>query len=150
MAPNHYLNQCWNIVNLTLRNKLQCNFDRNSNIFIKENVLEYVVCEMASILSRAQNGNIAVTFWYMKKIRIWPSVFTSGRGLTSKLDIIFSCVVLHIELLCVCQQQYLSFIFFTCMSVLHFSRELLSDALFRHNLTTTRMNYWCTFLFIQA
>ena len=28
-APNHYLNQCWNIVNSTLRNILQWNFDRN-------------------------------------------------------------------------------------------------------------------------
>ena len=30
------------------------NFNRNSNIFIQENVLENVVCEMASILSRPQ------------------------------------------------------------------------------------------------
>ena len=27
-APSHYLNQCWNIVNWTLRNKLQWNFNR--------------------------------------------------------------------------------------------------------------------------
>ena len=45
---------CWNIVNSTLRNKLQWTFNRNSNIFIQENVLENVVCEMASILSRPQ------------------------------------------------------------------------------------------------
>ena len=49
-----YLNQCWNIVNWTLRNKLQWNFNRNSYIFIQENVLQKVVCEMASILSRPQ------------------------------------------------------------------------------------------------
>ena len=54
MAPSHYLNQCWNIVNWTLRNNLQWNFNRNSNIFIQENTLENVVCEMAAILSRAQ------------------------------------------------------------------------------------------------
>ena len=36
-APSHYLNQCWNIVNWSLGNKLQWNFSRNSNIFIKEN-----------------------------------------------------------------------------------------------------------------
>ena len=53
-APSHYLNQCWNIVNWTLRNKLQWNFTRNSYIFIQENALENVVCEMASILSRPQ------------------------------------------------------------------------------------------------
>ena len=34
LASRHYLNQRWNIVNLTLRNKLQGNFDRDSNIFI--------------------------------------------------------------------------------------------------------------------
>ena len=53
-APSHYLNQCWNIVNWTLGNKLQWNFNRNSNIFIQEIAFENVVCEMASILSRPQ------------------------------------------------------------------------------------------------
>ena len=52
--PSHYLNQCWDIVNQTLRNKLQWNVDRNSNIFIHENAFENVVCQMASILSRPQ------------------------------------------------------------------------------------------------
>ena len=56
-APSHYLNQWWNIVNSTLRNKLQWSFNRNSNIFIQENALEDVVCEMASILSRPQCVN---------------------------------------------------------------------------------------------
>ena len=31
-APSHYLNQCCNIVNWTLSNKLQWNYDRNSTI----------------------------------------------------------------------------------------------------------------------
>ena len=53
-APSHYLNQCWNIVNLTLRNKLQWNLNRNSNICIQENLFESVDCETASILSRPQ------------------------------------------------------------------------------------------------
>ena len=48
-APSHYLNQCWNIVNWTLGNKIQLNFNWNSNIFIQENAYENVVCEMASI-----------------------------------------------------------------------------------------------------
>ena len=48
-APSHYLNHCWNIVNWTLGNKLQWNFNRNSNIFIQENAFENVVCKMASI-----------------------------------------------------------------------------------------------------
>ena len=33
------------------------NFNRNSNIFIQENALENVVCEMSSILSRSQCVN---------------------------------------------------------------------------------------------
>ena len=53
-APSHYRNQCWNIVNWTLRNKLQWNFNRNSDIFFQDNSLESVVCEMAAILSRPQ------------------------------------------------------------------------------------------------
>ena len=53
-APSHYLNQCCDIVNWTLRNKLQWNFNWNSNIFIQENALENGVCKMVSILSRPQ------------------------------------------------------------------------------------------------
>ena len=53
-APSHYLIHCWNNVNWTLGNKLQWNFNRNSNIFIQGNAFENVVCEMASILSRPQ------------------------------------------------------------------------------------------------
>ena len=41
--------QCWDIVNWTLGNKLQWNFNRNSYIFIQENAFENVACEMASI-----------------------------------------------------------------------------------------------------
>ena len=57
-SPSHYLNQCWNIANWTLRNKLQWNFSRNSNIFIQKNALENVVCVIASISSRHQWVNI--------------------------------------------------------------------------------------------
>ena len=53
-APSHYLNQCWNIVNWTFRNKNQWNWNWNSNIFIQEIVFENIVCKMASILSRPQ------------------------------------------------------------------------------------------------
>ena len=56
-APSHYLNQCWDIVNWILGNKLQWNFNHNSNIFIQENAFENVVCEMASILSQPQCVN---------------------------------------------------------------------------------------------
>ena len=54
IAPSHYLNQCWNIANWTIRNTLQWNFSRNSSIFIQENAFEIVVCEMVVILSRPQ------------------------------------------------------------------------------------------------
>ena len=71
MAPSHYLKQCWIIVNWTLRNKLQGNFNRNSNIFIQENALEHVVCEMEAILSRPQCVkayvslcDVTITLWW--------------------------------------------------------------------------------------
>ena len=47
-TPSHYLNQCWVIVNWTLRNKLGWNFNHNYNIFIQENAFENFVCEMAA------------------------------------------------------------------------------------------------------
>ena len=53
-APSHYLKQCWNIVNWTLGNKLQWNFNRNLHIFIQENAFEIVVRNLAAILSRSQ------------------------------------------------------------------------------------------------
>ena len=49
LVPSHYLNQWWNIVNRTLRNKLQWNFNKNSYIFIEENAFENVVWKMVSI-----------------------------------------------------------------------------------------------------
>ena len=63
-GPSHFMNQCWNIVNWTLRNKLQWNLNRNSNIFIQENALENVVCEMASILPRPQ---CVLDYWFSNK-----------------------------------------------------------------------------------
>ena len=53
-APSHYLNHCWNIVNRTLRNKLQWNFNQNLYIFIQENAFDNVVCKIGAILSRRQ------------------------------------------------------------------------------------------------
>ena len=38
LSPSHHLNRCWNIVNLTLGNKLPWNVYRNSYIFIKKNL----------------------------------------------------------------------------------------------------------------
>ena len=47
-VPSHYLNQCWTIVNVTLRNKVLWNINRNSYVFINENGFEKVVCEMST------------------------------------------------------------------------------------------------------
>ena len=52
--PSHDLNQCWNIVNWTFRNKLQWTLNWNLYIFIKKNALENVTCKMAAILCRPQ------------------------------------------------------------------------------------------------
>ena len=38
----------------TLKNKVQWNFNRNSNSFIQENAFESIVCEVAAVLSRPQ------------------------------------------------------------------------------------------------
>ena len=53
MAPSHYLNQCWNIVNCTIGNTLQRNLNQNWYPFIQENAFEPVVCEMAAIFLSA-------------------------------------------------------------------------------------------------
>ena len=37
LMPSHYLNQCWDTVNWTPRNKLQWNFNKNTKLFIHEN-----------------------------------------------------------------------------------------------------------------
>ena len=53
-GASHYLNQCWVIVNWTLKNKRQWNFNQNRKLFIQENTYENIVCEMAAILSRGR------------------------------------------------------------------------------------------------
>ena len=73
-APSHYLNQCWNIVNWTFRNKLQWNFNLNSSIFIQEIAFENVACKMASILSRPQwvdiQCGVVITRSFFSKVLI--------------------------------------------------------------------------------
>ena len=54
LVPSHYLNQCWNIVNQTLRNKLLWKSIPNTKLFIHENTFENVICEMAAILFRGR------------------------------------------------------------------------------------------------
>ena len=45
---------CWNIVNLTFKNKLQWNFNKKSYIFIQQNPIENVVWKLSAILPRSQ------------------------------------------------------------------------------------------------
>ena len=54
LAPGHYLNERWVIVNWTLRNKFQWNFNQNTEIFIHENASENIICKMSAILSRGR------------------------------------------------------------------------------------------------
>ena len=54
LAPSHYLNQCWNLINWTGGNKLHWNLNRNLYIFIPENTLENVVWKIAAILYQPQ------------------------------------------------------------------------------------------------
>ena len=74
-APSHYLNQCWNIVNLTLRNKLQWNFNRYSYIFIQENIFQNIWEMSATIfmlidLSRGLSQQPSLS-----RIRAWVSSY---------------------------------------------------------------------------
>ena len=49
LLPSHFLNQCWNIVNWTLKNKYQWHFSRNSNIFIKEIAFENFILKSSHL-----------------------------------------------------------------------------------------------------
>ena len=51
-APSHYLNQCWFIVNWTLRNKLQRNSNQNTKLSTHGNGYKNIVSEMAAICPR--------------------------------------------------------------------------------------------------
>ena len=51
-------------------NKLQWNFNRNSNIFIQENAFESVVCEMAAMLSRPQCVNMHMVLLWLSSFQV--------------------------------------------------------------------------------
>ena len=80
-APSHYLNQCWNIADLTTGNKLQWNFNQNPNIFIQENAFENVVCEMASNLSRPRCVKIWARHDDVIKWKHFPRYWPFVRGI---------------------------------------------------------------------
>ena len=54
LRSSDYLNQCWLIVNWTLRNRLQLDSNQNDKFFIHDNSFGNDICEMAAILSRGR------------------------------------------------------------------------------------------------
>ena len=60
---------------LVYRNKLQWNFNQNRKFFIHGNASEYIVCEMAAILSRGGGGGGGGggAYWTRIKHAVWPS-----------------------------------------------------------------------------
>ena len=84
-GAGHYLNQCWNIVYLTLGNKLQWNLNRYLYIFIQENVFENVVCEMVAICL----GHNVLNDFYRLHCMSWPSdLVLSCQDVTLKESLI--------------------------------------------------------------
>ena len=53
-APSHNLNQCWIIINWTLRNDFQWNFDQNTNFSFKKLHLKMLSAKMAAMLYRGR------------------------------------------------------------------------------------------------
>ena len=76
LSPGRRQAIIWNNAGILLighfRNKLQWNFNRNSNIFIQENAFESVVCETAAILSRPQWVN-EVSLWGVSREDWWEN-----------------------------------------------------------------------------
>ena len=85
MLPPSWFTIIFIIVNWTLTNKLQWNFNRNSNILNQENALENVVCEMASILSWPQcvKSNWLYTGRCRDNIDDAGSVVAGGTGVVA-------------------------------------------------------------------
>ena len=85
---SHYLNQCCFIVDCTLRNQLQWNFNQNMKMFIHKNASENIVCEMAANFSRGRwakaterkRCGVTITTWiadWVSKISNISGVFCS-------------------------------------------------------------------------
>ena len=68
-APNHYLNQCWVIVNWTLMNKLQWNLNQNTKFFIK-NMHMNISSAKWWPFSPGGNELIKLRFWSHEEISV--------------------------------------------------------------------------------
>ena len=84
-APSHNLNQCWNIINWIFLNRIPWNLNRKSYISIQENASEYIVYEIAVILSKK---------WWVKLTRRWALLknIVYGEGIQCKLYSICNAV----------------------------------------------------------
>ena len=60
-VPSHYLNQCWVIVNGTLRNKLQWNSNQNTKVFIHENASQHYD-DIIMIAMASQITNLTIVY----------------------------------------------------------------------------------------
>ena len=93
MSPRRpLLSHCWNIVNWTLRNQLQRNFNRNSYIFIQEHAFENVVCKKAAILSWLQCVKVSIPFMIKQKQDVYDYATKNNKYTVSRLDMIYMLV----------------------------------------------------------
>ena len=65
-VPSHYLNQCWDIVNWTLRNKLQWNLNRNLYISIETWTKRFIISTRNFQMFYFDNSS-----FYSNSIEIW-------------------------------------------------------------------------------
>ena len=101
-ASSHYLNQCWLIVNWTLRNKLQWNSNQNTILFIHANEFENVVYEMAAILFRRRwvdSLGPSDTIWHWRSwstlVQLMACCLTAPSHYLNQCWLIISKVLWH-------------------------------------------------------
>ena len=90
------LNQCWNIVNWTLRNKLQWNFNCNWSIFIDENTFQNIICESCPfnlgfnmLMCKCCHASIRIAF---VKIRRFDNQRITTKGFGGGQIISYVCI----------------------------------------------------------
>ena len=107
-APSHYINQCWNVVNWAIRNKLQWNRTRNSYIFIPKNAFENVVGKMAAILSRPHCANhiacVIAVLWCLANlfalglIELHPDICYGPEFRAGEMDSLINELSIHSQI----------------------------------------------------
>ena len=113
LSSNQYLIQSWNIVDWTLRNKHQWDFNQNAYISIRENSFQNVVCVMASTLSRDQHAQ-----WVNDPLLSNNATFSRQPSLSYK-ELNLSKLKQHSHL------SWIYWIYNQCNSTEHFEKQLL-------------------------